>query len=256
MRHRKDTQMYLPIHELNDEQQSAGQSRVGPAITWIIVTNLVLFFGLPEAKHVRLLYRWGVVPWELTHQVDLQGDIRVKEGDKELVLPHGRALISPNLNLFLYQFLHVDFMHLFANMYMLWIFGPRIEKLFGRNFFLTFYLASGAIAAIAEVFSDIHSIGVIVGASGSIYAVLGAYVVLYPCKKIVTLVVPLFFMPAVMPACLVIAVIVALDLSYTIMKPDSPICGIAHICGFVFGAFVAARIRYLVWLSTKRDNAS
>src|SRR6266852_7294007 len=92
------------------------------------------------------------------------------------------------------MFLHGSWMHVIGNMWFLWIFGDNIEDYLGHFKYLAFYLASGMGAAFAQVILNPHSAVPTVGASGAIAGVLGAYFVLYPRSRIVTLV-PLFFIP-------------------------------------------------------------
>ena len=96
------------------------------------------------------------------------------------------------VTLFTSMFLHGGFLHFGGNMLFLWIFGDNVEDRTGHGRFLVFYLLCGIAAALAQVFMNPSSELPMVGASGAIAGVMGAYFVLYPRSKIVTLV-PIFF---------------------------------------------------------------
>ena len=90
------------------------------------------------------------------------------------------------------MFLHGGFLHVAGNMLYLWIFGDNVEDRMGHGRFLVFYLLCGVAAALAQTISQPDSVVPMVGASGAIAGVMGAYFVLYPKSRIVTLI-PLFF---------------------------------------------------------------
>jgi membrane associated rhomboid family serine protease len=97
------------------------------------------------------------------------------------------------VGLFGSMFLHGGFLHLAGNMLFLWIFGDNVEDALGHGRYLVFYLACGALAALLQGLFSTSSLVPLVGASGAIAGVLGAYLVLYPHARVVTLV-PLFFL--------------------------------------------------------------
>ncbi len=86
------------------------------------------------------------------------------------------------------MFLHGSWMHLIGNMLYLWIFGNNIEDYLGHIKFLIFYLFCGICATLVHVFSDVNSTIPVIGASGAISGVLGAYLILYPRAKVKLLV--------------------------------------------------------------------
>lgn len=90
------------------------------------------------------------------------------------------------------MFLHGNLLHIGSNMLFLWIFGNNVEDVFGRFKFLAFYFACGFFAALAQILSDPQSVIPMVGASGAIAGVMGAYLVLFPRARVLTLV-PIFF---------------------------------------------------------------
>jgi membrane associated rhomboid family serine protease len=162
----------IPIRDTIPSTRTAWVVRV------LILANVALFVvELMHGPRVEaFLYRFGVVPtfWTLGSPGDL--------------------LEWPwlSVTLFTSQFLHGDILHLGSNMLYLWIFGDNVEDRFGHRRFVLVYLGSGAIAALAQLVMQPHSSVPMIGASGAIAGVLGAYFLLFPFSRIVTLI-PLFY---------------------------------------------------------------
>lgn len=93
---------------------------------------------------------------------------------------------------FVSMFLHGGWLHLISNVWCLWIFGDNVEDRLGHGRFLLFYLAAGIAAAVAQTWAAWGSPYPMIGASGAIAGVMGAYIVLYPAARVLTLV-PIFF---------------------------------------------------------------
>ncbi len=148
-------------------------------------------------------------------------------------------------------FLHAGWTHLLGNMLFLWIFGNNIEDRLGRLPFLVFYLASGAIAALAQVWIDPTSDVPLVGASGAIAATLGAYIVLYPSARITTLVFLGVFVQLVrVPALIILGLWFGLQLLDGVASLGGAtarggVAFFAHIGGFVAGTLVGVLVRSL-----------
>jgi membrane associated rhomboid family serine protease len=150
------------------------------------------------------------------------------------------------------QFLHVGWIHLLANLLYLWIFGNNVEDRFGRLAFLAFYLVGGVVAALTHVAIGQSSDLPLVGASGAIAATLGAYVVLHPRARVLSLVFLGFFYQLVqVPALLVLGFWFVLQLLDGVASlgassaADTNIAFFAHIGGFAFGALFAVLHRTL-----------
>jgi membrane associated rhomboid family serine protease len=119
------------------------------------------------------VYRLGVIPWELTHFQELPN------------LKFGYQSEIPNLlTIFTSLFIHGGLLHLAGNMLYLWIFGDNVEALMGPLRFLVFYIACGTAAAFSQIILSPDSTVPMVGASGAISGVLGAYLVRFPGAKI------------------------------------------------------------------------
>ena len=139
------------------------------------------------------------------------------------------------------MFLHGGWLHLLGNMLFLWIFGNNIEDRLGPLRFVLFYLAGGLIATSAQVFFDTSSVIPLIGASGAIAAVMGAYMVWFPRAPILTL---LFFFFIEIPAGIWLAIWFVMQF---FTGPNSGVAYMAHIGGFAFGVVVAALLRRTNW---------
>lgn len=156
------------------------------------------------------------------------------------------------------MFLHGGWLHLFGNMYFLWIFGDNVEDKMGHFRFLIFYILCGIIAGLTHIYTNPHSTLPTIGASGAIAGVLGAYFVLYPGAQILTLIPFGFFLHmTVLPAFVFlgfwfVAQFLNLFLSFALVdKEIGGVAWMAHIGGFVSGAILVflfkkhkARARY------------
>ena len=167
---------------------------------------------------------WGVVPAELT-----------------AAWAAGDYLGRETLTVFTSMFLHVNLIHLVGNLVFLWIFGNNIEDRLGRIAFVAFYFAGGIVAVVAQVLIDPSSEVPMIGASGAISAVLGAYLVLFPGAKILSLVFLGFFYQLIeVPAVIVLGFWFALQLidglaSLGLAGAEGGVAFFAHIGGFVAG---------------------
>src|SRR5688500_667868 len=147
---------------------------------WVLIQGA----GASEPRLVASVCELGAIPAELTGAADTGGQCRLGG------LTWG-ALASS-------MFLHGSWMHLIGNMWFLWIFGNNIEDSMGRLRFVAFYLLTGLAAAGAHLVADPSSPVPVVGASGAISGIMGAYLVLYPHARVLTLV-PLGFIMRMMP---------------------------------------------------------
>ncbi len=160
--------------------------------------------------------------------------------------------IHPITSIFTSMFLHGGFFHLGGNMLYLWIFGNNIEDSLGHLRFIVFYLFSGIAAAYAHAISDSHSLIPMIGASGAVSGILGAYLLLFPKAKVSTfLFFGFFWQITKLPAFVVIgfwAVIQivsgALSAGYA---QQGGVAWFAHIGGFVIGL-----ITIKLWLPKRR----
>ena len=179
----------------------------------------------------RFICTWGFQPAEFLDTV--QGEANVEPGRVEVLF----SIISS-------VFLHAGWLHIIGNMLFLWVFGDNVEDRLGHFRFLAFYLVAGIVAALAQTLFDTSSVVPVVGASGAVAGVLGAYLIYYP-KATVNVVIPFFiliFIPLPIPAVIMIGLwfiqnlLAGVATIYDPAAPDSGIAFFAHIGGFVFGA--------------------
>jgi len=135
-----------------------------------------------------------------------------------------------------HQFIHGGWFHLFGNMLFLWIFGNNVEDRLGRIRFLPFYLLCGILAALGQALTNPDSAIPLIGASGAISGVLGAYFVLFPRARILTIV---GIVPVRLPAWIVLGAYIALQFLYIGGQSQEGEGGVAywaHVYGFIAGA--------------------
>ncbi|CAI2717996.1 rhomboid family intramembrane serine protease [Nitrospina watsonii] len=202
----------IPLHDENP-------TRTFPLFTiGLVAANILVFFWeLSLAQQgTEFITEYGLVPYQLTHQP-----------------------LQNYPNVFSSMFMHAGWGHLLGNMLYLWIFGNNIEDQLGKLRFILFYLTCGALAAGSHVAADLNSQIPMVGASGAISGVLGAYLMLFPFARVKTLVFLGFFITIVrIPAIFLLLVWVGLQvLNNMATGPDSGgVAWLAHIGGFIVGA--------------------
>ena len=180
-----------------------------------------------------LVTAWGVVPDKVTAS-----------------LAAGQLISLATLGLVTSLFLHASWLHVLGNMLYLWIFGNNIEDRFGHLRYLAFYLAAGIAAGLTQVAADPHSTVPLVGASGAIAGLLGAYLVLYPGARIESIVFLGFFYQLLrVPAVIVLGFWFVLQLIDGLTSIGSTatsgggVAVFAHIGGFGLGLLVGLAIR-------------
>ena len=199
----------------------------------VFIYELSVQASAGDAGFERLIRDWGLVPANLTGQA---GADRI--GGPPAIL-----------TIFSSMFLHADPLHIGGNMLYLWIFGNNVEDRLGRPLFLVFYLAGGVIAALAQVAIAPESTVPVIGASGAIAAVLGAYVVLYPRARVQTLVYLGFFYQLLqVPAILILGLWFAIQVMSAVLSLGDPstsggVALFAHVGGFVAGVIVGFILR-------------
>ncbi|TYP56139.1 rhomboid family intramembrane serine protease [Thermosediminibacter litoriperuensis] len=209
-------------------------SRRPPLITvLLIIINSLIFFTLSGTSYrafVRFTYKYGLIPAKIM----------------KLVVS-GAPFSSGDLYPFITSiFLHGSTLHLISNMWILWLFGDNVEDRMGHIRFLIFYLLSGVIAGVFHIVFNPLSRVPVVGASGAIAGVMGAYFVLFPSARIITLV-PTFFL---VPIFLQIPAVVYLFLWFLAQLYSGTVYSViggaavsgiawwAHIGGFVSGVLL------------------
>jgi rhomboid family protein len=164
-------------------RDSEATHRLTPANTLLILANIAVFaLEVKLGRHANvLLARYAMVPARIAHL--------------RLAAPGGA--LESLATVFTATFLHAGFFHIAGNMLYLFIFGPAMEERMGTPRYLLFYLAAAAAAGLAMVAMGPHSRVPVIGASGAIAGVLGAYFVIYPRGRITTIVPLVIFWPIV-----------------------------------------------------------
>lgn len=210
-----------------------------PFVTIIlIVVNIVVF--VMQMTHPsgpqNIVFSYGAVPYSLMTFKTTQA-------------------VHPFITVFTSMFLHGGLLHLTGNMLYLWIFGNNIEDRLGHTRFIIFYLLCGLVAAYSHAITDPLSKIPMIGASGAVSGILGAYLLMFPRARIHTLIFLGFFIQVVrLPAIVVIGLWIVIQLinglTSTGMTGQTGVAWFAHIGGFIFGIimvtfFVKKRRRYL-----------
>lgn len=217
----------IPLRDINPRRRF-------PLVTvGIILLNILVFLYelmLPTTRALdSLVYAWGLIPYRLM-QLD----------------------VAAILTVFTSMFLHSGFMHLAGNMLYLWIFGDNVESAMGTLRFMVFYLLCGIGAALGQVLVDPRSRIPMVGASGAISGILGAYLFLYPHAEVETLILFGYFARLVrLPALVVLGMWIVTQLLSGVlalgMQATGGVAWFAHIGGFFAGVLLVGLFRRKRW---------
>jgi len=210
----------LPLRDENPSSRT-------PVVNYILIgLNILVFIFqvMLGASQDSFVYQFALIPAQVTSGIDV-GDV---------------------LDVFTSMFMHAGLAHIGGNMLYLWIFGDNVEDAMGHGRYIFFYLTGGVVASLAHILTNPGSQIPTVGASGAIAAVLGAYLVLYPHSRVVTLIFLGYFVRlAMVPAIVVLGLWFVLQLFQGVLTLGAADVGgvafWAHIGGFVTG-LVLARI--------------
>ncbi|NKB81417.1 MAG: rhomboid family intramembrane serine protease [Nitrospirales bacterium] len=210
----------IPLHDDNPTQ-------ITPFVTIGCIAACVLVFlyqfSLSGGGGELFVYQYGAIPAIVFGYADLPPDV--------MVLPALGTLVSS-------MFLHGGWMHLIGNMLYLWIFGNNIEDVMGHGKFIVFYITCGVLAALSHAVIDPDSVIPMVGASGAISGVLGAYLLLFPRAQVLVLI-PLGFFTRMMyiPAGWVLGLWFVMQLlsGGMSLRSQGGVAFFAHIGGFLVG---------------------
>ncbi|HEY3523848.1 MAG TPA: rhomboid family intramembrane serine protease [Candidatus Limnocylindrales bacterium] len=228
---------------IGDQNEPGG--RRAPITLAIILINFAvfLFLQLPEADRERqpFTYGYSVVPYEITHEVDLVQPTRITIGGETGVIDQEPGPRPIWLTLFTSMFMHGGWLHILGNMWFLWIFGDNIERRFGSIRYVVFYLVAGVIASFAQIAAGPESRIPSLGASGAIAGVLGAYIAIFPTNRVT--IVAFRFIPFVVPAFIALGIWFLLQFvngfaSIAITEQTGGVAYLAHVGGFVTGVVV------------------
>ena len=196
-------------------------------VALISINCLIFFYLLSWGKEFQqAVVKWGAIPFEITHGEELTPELA----------------FSVPLSLFSSMFMHGGFFHLAGNMLYLWIFGDNVEDKLGHIKFFIFYILCGLIATLTHILTTPNSQIPMVGASGAIAGVLGAYMIRFPGARILTLIFFGWFIRMTrISALFVLGFWFILQLLYGLPSLGSVGGGVAwfaHVGGFLTGIFL------------------
>jgi len=233
-------------------------SRSTPIVNYLILASCTLVFlaQLSQREQKGTLFeRYGMIPVRVFHPdkpVNV-ADVRLVQTPigialEQFVRPAAESSVPPWLTLLTCTFLHGGWMHFLGNMWFLYIFGDNVEDRFGHLGYLLFYLGCGVAASAAHLVVNANNTTPTIGASGAIAGVMGAYLLLYPRARVLTLV-PIFIFIHIMmlpaPVFLVIWFFIQFyhgTAAITSMQ-STGVAWWAHIGGFIVGFLVAWQLR-------------
>lgn len=215
--------MFLPLHDRNPIKHIHF-----PVVTYgLIGINLIVFLlqsTQPVYEFAATTISMGVIPVELFGRSLNAG------------IPDWQTLIT-------YQFLHGSWLHVLSNMLFLWIFGDNIEDALGHMKFLLFYLVCGIGAGLAHAIFNMGSYGPLVGASGAVAGLMGAYIVLFPHARVYVLFQIVIPIPLPLPAVWMLGAWLAVQLFNLAVGGDELVAWWAHIGGMAIGAALVVPLR-------------
>jgi len=217
----------IPIKDLNPALHT-------PVVTYLLLATCVLTFlwqvGQGEDGMQRAVFGLGLIPGVVTGAVELVPELR---------------LVPASLTFITSMFLHGSWLHLAGNMLYLWIFANNIEDRLGHGGFALFYVTSGLAAALFQIAPDPASTIPMVGASGAISGVLGAYLMLFPRARVVVFIPISFMLLHEIRAFWLLVIWFGIQLFSAVAGPGGAgVAWWAHVGGFVAGAAIALPIRY------------
>jgi membrane associated rhomboid family serine protease len=232
----------IPYHDENETQRTAYVTLIIIGLctaAWLVVQG-----AGEDVSLIRSVCNLGLIPGELTGML--------RAGMSFPMTEEWACVIDPGpqyFNVLSSMFLHGGWMHLIGNMWFLWLFGNNVEDSMGHLRFIAFYLLTGLAAALGQVIADPDSIVPMVGASGAISGVMGAYLILYPRVKVYALVpIFIFFTSIALPAWAMLGYWFVIQVVSGLFS-SGEMGGVAfwaHIGGFVAGVV-------LVKLFARRD---
>lgn len=212
--------MFIPLHDTNPLKHIKLQY-----VTFSIIAINVLVWlitGTPAIMDDQAIkatiYSYGFIPAVVNGYETLPIEINA--------LPSIATYLS-------YSFLHGDFMHLAGNMLFIWVFGDNVEDAMGHVKYLLFYLACAAAGALAHSLMGPQSLSPLIGASGAVAGIIGAYLLLHPNVKVWVL--ALGRIPLKIPAVFVLGFWIALQFFQIVTATDSNVSFAAHIGGIIAG---------------------
>jgi len=210
--------LFLPVRDENPP-------RITPFVTWILLlVNIIIFFWIysqGEAFYDKTVEEYAMVPIDILEGKNLH-------------------------TMFTSMFLHADILHLFGNMLFLYIFGDNVEDAFGHGRYLLFYFLCGIAASLTHIVSITNPSDLVIptlGASGAISGILGAYLILYPKARVITLVFFGWIFFTAIPAIIFLGFWFILQWLFAVYDIGGGVAYWAHIGGFLAGMLMAPLLK-------------
>ena len=219
--------MFIPLHDRNPRRHIKL-----PYITYGIIGLNVLVFLIQLAHGSGMSFDEFALSYAAVPAYFLQAGAP----DRLAYLPDGLTLIT-------YAFFHADWLHLGSNMLFLWVFGDNIEDALGHVKFAAFYLACAALSGLVYILFAMGTYTWLIGASGAVAGVMGAYIVLYPHARVYVLLGLAIPIPLPLPALWMLGAWAAVQVFYLVIGDTSPVAWSAHIGGLVAGAALCVPLK-------------
>jgi rhomboid family protein len=255
---RQDGFVVIPVHDVNPLRHTPWVTYALVAVNVVVLlltpVSLGTVAGQPgpaaECRQAAFYDRYAAIPHELVTGRPLPlvptGQVAAGPQGTGCLLHRPPYRKSPPLSVLWSMFLHAGWLHLLGNMLFLVVFGNNIEDRMRKLPFLLFYLACGYVAAYGFALANPASAAPLIGASGAISGILGAYLVLYPRARVWSLVPFLLFIPLRIPAWIVLGLWFALQWMYSAGLATAgagSVAYLAHVFGFLAGVLVGLAIR-------------
>ena len=248
------------------------QPRIVPWVTYLLIVLNLGCYGLELLNPISFSIAYAVTPYEITHRVDIHNSFTYRV---EPTTDPANLTSSPGHTISIHQaagprpiwltlitalFLHADLIHVAGNMLFLFIFGQKIEEAFGRLTYLIFYLLCGVIGTLTQINVAPESLTPILGASGAIAGVMGAYLVWFPRDQVRVLVLNfLVLIPAYgVIGCWILIQIIKGYFSTEIAEQVGHIAYLSHIGGAMTGIVASVLIWFgkPFWTSARAGDRS
>ncbi len=226
---------------------------ITPYVNYAIIGLNILVFLLFQqlGSNDQFDYAYALVPKEITTGVDISGVQNITNSAGQVLgqIQLFKSSLPVYFNFLSSMFMHGDITHIFGNMLFLWIFGDNIENLIGHVRYGVFYLVCGIAAALAQIILGPESLIPMLGASGAISGVLGAYMLLFPTRRVRALIFQIY---TTVPAYVALGLWIGYQIVVGYLTPSDTggVAYAAHIGGFVAGLVLIK----LFALGTKAQN--
>lgn len=226
---------------------------ITPYVNYAIIgVNILVFVLLQQfGSNEQFDYAYALVPKEITTGTDISGVQNITNSAGQVLgqIPLFKSSLPVYFNFLSSMFMHGGFSHIFGNMLFLWIFGDNIENLIGHVRYGIFYIVCGIAAALAQIIMGPDSVIPMLGASGAISGVLGAYMLLFPTRRVRALIFQIY---TTVPAYVALGLWIGYQIIIGYLTPSDSggVAYAAHIGGFIAGVVLIK----LFALGTKAQN--